>query len=204
MKRLLFGSLIMFSSHSLFAQRYEADVESYRSNYKNEFLTDEKSPLKASDTSFLRFFEPDIRYKVIANFEPSKDTNTIIIPTHSGKKKAYKVYGAVSFKLPMLKGQFQLQVYRSMDLMKSDKYKDHLFLPFTDATNYRTTYAGGRYIDLSIADIQKGKIEIDFNKAYNPYCAYADGYNCPIPPKENKLVVKIPAGEKMFAKPITH
>lgn len=204
MKRLLFGSLFMFSFHSLFAQNYDAELVTYRTNYKNEFLTEEKSPLKASDTAFLRFFEPDIRYKVIANFEPSKDTNSIIIPTHSGKKKAYKVYGSLSFKLPMLKGQFQLQVYRSVDLMKSDKYKDHLFLPFTDATNYRTTYAGGRYIDLSITDIQNGKIEIDFNKAYNPYCAYAEGYNCPIPPKENKLVVKIPAGEKMFAKPIAH
>ena len=63
------------------------------------------------------------------------------------------------------------------------------------------TYGGGRYIDLTITDIKNNLIELDFNKCYNPYCAYSDGYSCPIPPDENNLKIKIEAGEKKFAKP---
>ena len=79
-----------------------------------------------------------------------------------------------------------------MDLIKSTEYKDYLFIPFTDATNGAETYEGGRYIDLTIPATDK--ITLDFNKAYHPYCAYTDGYNCPIPPQENHVPVRIEAG----------
>jgi uncharacterized protein (DUF1684 family) len=87
-------------------------------------------------------------------------------------------------------------------LLKDPKYKDHLFIPFTDGTTYTETYGGGRYIDLSVNDIKNGKIELDFNKCYNPYCAYAGGFNCPIPPVENRLPVAIKAGEKLYGKAV--
>ncbi|WP_192347263.1 DUF1684 domain-containing protein [Algoriphagus sp. Y33] len=70
--------------------------------------------------------------------------------------------------------------------------KPVLFLPFTDQTNGGETYGGGRYMGLTIPT--GDTIELDFNKAYNPYCAYASGYACPIPPKENDLEVPIRAG----------
>jgi uncharacterized protein (DUF1684 family) len=73
-----------------------------------------------------------------------------------------------------------------------------LFVPFKDRTNYDATYGGGRYIDLSTKDIVNGRILLDFNKCYNPYCAFADGFNCPIPPDENSLPIEIAAGEKTF------
>ena len=76
--------------------------------------------------------------------------------------------------------------------------KDHLFVPFKDWTNGEESYGGGRYIDLKTGDITDGKITIDFNKCYNPWCAYSDGYNCPIPPVENHFELKIEAGEKMW------
>jgi len=77
-------------------------------------------------------------------------------------------------------------------------YKNHIFIPFTDLTNGEETYGGGRYID---ATIPKGKsITLDFNYSYNPYCHYTEGYNCPIPPKENFLDIKIKAGEKIWKK----
>ena len=84
--------------------------------------------------------------------------------------------------------------------MSSEKYKDYLFIPFTDKTSGIETYGGGRYIDLVLSDIVNKTCTIDFNKAYNPYCAYTAGYNCPIPPKENDLPVAIKAGELNFAK----
>ncbi len=81
------------------------------------------------------------------------------------------------------------------------EYKDQLFLPFTDLTSGEESYAAGRYIDLIFDDILDNKVIIDFNKAYNPYCAYVSGkYNCPIPPRENSLNVAILAGEKNFGK----
>jgi uncharacterized protein (DUF1684 family) len=124
------------------------------------------------------------------------------MPTHSGKTKLYRQYGLLTFKVK--NKACSLQVFQSQTLIKDTKYKDHLFVPFTDLTTYEQTYGGGRYIDLSLAEVQAGKIIIDFNKAYNPYCAYAEGYNCPIPPRENRLPVAIKAGEKLYGKEGAH
>ncbi len=71
-----------------------------------------------------------------------------------------------------------------------------LFLPFGDATNGRETYGGGRYLE--VYPVENGKYQVDFNLAYNPYCAYSDAWSCPIPPAENRLSVKIEAGEKKY------
>jgi uncharacterized protein (DUF1684 family) len=79
------------------------------------------------------------------------------------------------------------------------EYKDYLFLPFTDDTNGTDTYAGGRYIDLTVKDFIGSSVVIDFNKAYNPYCAFSGGYSCPKPPDENHLQIPVQAGEKLFA-----
>lgn len=95
-----------------------------------------------------------------------------------------------------------LEVYQSPALMQKEELKDYLFIPFNDLTNYETTYAGGRYLDISRKDIKNNQVVIDFNKCYNPYCAYASGYSCPIPPAANKLNAKIEAGEKMFGKEV--
>ena len=86
--------------------------------------------------------------------------------------------------------------------MSTAQYRDHLFIPFTDATSGEETYESGRYIDLEIKDIKGDRVLLDFNRAYNPYCAYVTGkFNCPIPPIENRLKIAIPAGEKSFSKP---
>jgi uncharacterized protein (DUF1684 family) len=88
-----------------------------------------------------------------------------------------------------------------MALMKKKGLRDYLFIPFSDPTNYVTTYGGGRYMELRTGNIKKDSVIIDFNKCYNPYCAYSDGYSCPIPPDANKLPVAIQAGEMLFKKP---
>jgi uncharacterized protein (DUF1684 family) len=85
-----------------------------------------------------------------------------------------------------------------MALFRQPQYKDYLFLPFKDETNGFETYGGGRYMDVRISTLKDGKIILNFNKAYNPYCAYGDGFNCPIPPLENHLNFSIKAGERDF------
>lgn len=189
-----------FASCCGYAQTYNDSMLRHRQHYKEEFITDANSPLKAEDTGYLRFFAPDEHYRVIATFTPAKDTVSFLMPTHSGVTRRYRVYGTATFYLPKQKATTTLEIYQSLDLIKHEQYKDHLFLPYKDGTNYEETYGGGRYIDLSTKDIKDGSIIIDFNKAYNPYCAYADGYNCPIPPAANKVKQTIKAGEMMYGK----
>lgn len=190
--------MILLSPMIVHAQSYKDSILGHRQHYKEEFITEERSPLKGNDTSFLRFYEPSEKYRVVASFESTSQSEVFDMPTHSGKTKKFKQYGIATFRLS---GKTHtLHIYQNQGLLKDPKYKDELFIPFTDATTYAETYGGGRYIDLSINDIRDNTIIIDFNKCYNPYCAYAEGYNCPIPPAENRLKVSIKAGEKLFAK----
>jgi uncharacterized protein (DUF1684 family) len=94
--------------------------------------------------------------------------------------------------------EYQLEVYQNKELMLQEEHKDYLFLPFTDKTNGEETYSGGRYIDLAIPE--GDSITIDFNKAYNPYCAYNKKYSCPIVPNVNAMDTKVLAGVMDFKK----
>ena len=106
----------------------------------------------------------------------------------------YIKYGTLNFTIDGV--ALKLNVYRNIELSKTAEYKDHLFLPFSDLTSGKESYIGGRYIDLKIP---KGNtIAVDFNQAYNPYCAYNHKYSCPIVPLENDLNVEIKAGVKTF------
>jgi uncharacterized protein (DUF1684 family) len=200
--RSIFTALLFCGCLPAGAQTYRDSIINHRQRYKEEFITEERSPLKGNDTAFLRFFEVDNGYRVTAHLTPTPDAKNFDMPTHSGKKKLYRQYGLLTFRLK--NKSCSLQVFQSQTLIKDPKYKDHLFVPFTDQTTYEETYGGGRYIDLSLTDIQNGEIAIDFNKAYNPYCAYADGYNCPIPPTENRLPVAVKAGEKLYGRQGEH
>lgn len=133
-----------------------------------------------------------------ATFQKLNDSTGFIMKTSGTKEKKFYRYGRIYFTLH--KKPVHLTIYRSEQLLNDTAYKNYLFLPFTDATSGKQSYGGGRYIDLSTEDILGDKMLIDFNKAYNPYCAYASGYNCPIPPRENNLPVAIKAGEKDFGK----
>jgi len=107
-----------------------------------------------------------------------------------------RIFGILTFSIEGK--EFSLPVYQSQSLMQKKEYKDYLFLPFTDLTNGNETYDGGRYIDLRIP--AGDQIVIDFNKAYNPYCAYSHGYSCPIVPSKNHLETEILAGVRYAKK----
>ena len=176
---------------------YNETILQHRQHYKEEFITEERSPIHGTDTAYLRFFAPDEQYRLTTQFTLTPDAQPFDMPTSSGKTKKFRQYGLISFRIHDT--ACTLQVFQNLGL-KDPKYADHLFIPFTDGTTYTETYGGGRYLDLTTNDIKDGKLVIDFNKCYNPYCAFAGGYNCPIPPVENRLPVAIPAGEMMFGK----
>jgi hypothetical protein len=179
-------------------QSFQVEIENHRAHYKEEFLKDSHSPLKEADLTYLRFFDPDSAYKVVANFVKAPKSKPFSMPTYSGIQKEYVKYGELHFRINSQ--DLSLSVYQSLSLRQQPMYRDYLFIPFKDATSAHETYGGGRYMDIRMGDIKEGDYTLDFNKAYNPYCAYSDGYNCPIPPKENSLLIKVMAGEKNFAK----
>lgn len=185
-------------SSTLFAQDYKSEIEKHRAKYKKEFLTDENSPLSKNELKYLQFYPANSSYIIKTDFTKVNDTVGFDMHTHSGKIKKYFVYGFVTFKLKQQ--DCKLYIYQSEQLKTTKGLEDYLFIPFTDETNSVTTFGGGRYLDFKEKDIFSNHLLIDFNKCYNPYCAYKGGYNCPIPPKENDLKMTIEAGEKSFGK----
>jgi len=182
---------MLVSCHS-----FVKETLTYREEYKSEFLTDERSPLKQEDIEWLDFYPPNKQGIVKAKFVLTPESQNFELPTYSGITKTYRKWGEAYFKWGQ--DSARLSVYENIKLLSNPEYKDYLFLPFTDETTGITTYGGGRYIDLSKKDTEDGMITIDFNRCYNPYCAFSDGYNCPIPPAENFLPFKVEAGEKNF------
>lgn len=172
---------------------YNKTLKNYQKTYvsKHEVVT-------KKDKKYFRFFPVTASYAVIANFTKLTDTVGFIMKTSGTKNKKYYRYGTLHFIVQDT--TLQLTLYQSEVLLKDSTYEKYLFLPFTDATSGEQSYGGGRYINLDMDEIKNNKVAIDFNKAYNPYCAYASGYNCPIPPRENNLPVAIMAGEKDFGK----
>jgi len=150
------------------------------------------SPIPPSDRSNfkgLNYFPPDDVHRVASKLERFHSPKHIIMATSTGTRQTYPRYGAFNFEL---KGQFvKLMVHKSAE----DPYARGLFLPLSDEASGPETYTVRRYLDL---EEQGGDdYELDFT-AFDPYCAYSEDYTCPIPPVENRLRVKILAGEKNY------
>ena len=192
MKTLFLSLTILFSSGCFSQASYKDSIAAYLKNYVQTHEV-----VKGHDKDHMQFYEPDKTYSVIATFEAAKKADWLTFKTSGKQTKVYKVYGTLSFLIG--NEHCRLYVYQSQDLMTNEAYKNYLFLPFTDATTGKETYSSGRYINSTTDDREDNKLLLDFNKAYNPYCAYVSGvYNCPIPPKENALSVAVKAGEKNF------
>ncbi|TXD76982.1 DUF1684 domain-containing protein [Algoriphagus ratkowskyi] len=172
---------------------YKKSILEFQHELNEEYKNPIESPLSIKDWKAFeghQYFPIDEKYHIVANFEKLPTANFFQMKTKANSIKDYDVYGVATFTLDGNK--YQLNVYQSHQLRTQEKYEDYLFLPFTDQSNGAETYGGGRYMDLKIPS--GDTIELDFNKAYNPYCAYATGYACPIPPKENDLKLSIKAG----------
>jgi uncharacterized protein (DUF1684 family) len=196
MKRILLATIGILIFSFVFAQKkdfYVAQIKAYQKNY---IATHEV--VQGKDKKYFRFFPVSKDYNVTCSFERIIDTVGFTMNTSAKTIKHYYKYGRLDF---MISGKgYILFVYQSKDLMQVEKYKDYLFVPFTDSTTGDESYGSGRYLEFFKQDIQNNTIELDFNKAYNPYCAYSPNFKCPIPPKENFLPVAIRAGEMNFGK----
>jgi uncharacterized protein (DUF1684 family) len=169
----------------------------FQDNLNLDYADKDKSPLTKEDLkSFksLDFFPISDKYIVEATFVRTKIEKVFKMKTSTDRLPEYVKYGELSFTIDGV--ACKLNVYQNIELIKKPGFDDYLFLPFSDLTSGKESYIGGRYVDLRI---QKGKLwTIDFNKAYNPYCAYNHKYSCPIVPLENDLNVEILAGVKKF------
>lgn len=192
---MLFTALLLASGTASLGQNYTAQVQRYQHQYVQQHEV-----VKGKDKDFFRFYAIDSSYRVTAAVQRINDVIGFDMPTSNQSKQTYFRYGKIRFSIGDT--TLELTLYQSKALMASKEYANYLFIPFTDATSGDESYGGGRYLDIESTDIHNNQLTIDFNKAYNPYCAYAAGYHCPIPPAENHLNIPIKAGEKTFAKPV--
>nr|WP_298345481.1 DUF1684 domain-containing protein [uncultured Algibacter sp.] len=171
----------------------------FQKEINSDYKDASKSPLKEKDRKnfeSLDFFKFDSAYVVIANFKRTPNEKPFKMKTTTARRPIYVKYGELTFNL---KGEsFKLNIYQNQGLIEKEGYENYLFLPFLDETNGLESYGGGRYIDARIPE--GSTMIIDFNKAYNPYCAYNDKYSCPIVPRKNYLKTRIEAGVKAFDK----
>ena len=199
MKWTIFLTILCLALNTLSAQEAEKtqEVREFQEELNESFKNPETSPLTKEDLEVfagLDFFPIDTSLRVEADFLRTPLETPFEMPTTTERKPLYVKYGEAHFQLKGKK--FKLNIYQNLELRSNPEYVDYLFVPFTDLTNGKDSYSGGRYID---ARIPKGrKIVLNFNTAYNPYCAYNGRYSCPIPPEENHLQLEIEAGVKDF------
>ena len=174
-----------------------AGVEKFQKELNAEYADAKTSPLLPEDLKefkSLDFYPANEKFFVVAKFVRTANEQPFEMKTSTDRKPVYVKYGEAHFSI---EGQFfKLNIYRNIELSKKEQYKDYLFLPFSDLTCGDESYIGGKYIDLKIP--QGDTIVIDFNRSYNPYCAYSHKFSCPKVPLENDLKIAIRAGVKKF------
>lgn len=146
----------------------------------------------------LSYFPIDPSYRFVVRLHKYERPERVTMATSKGAQKEYLRYGYIEFDI---EGKAQkLQVYKSTPSRGDEHHygDEPLFIPFRDATSGKESYGAARYLDAD--EDPSGEIVLDFNRAYNPYCAYSENYVCPFPPRENWLEVPIRAGEKKFEK----
>ncbi|MEO8233780.1 MAG: DUF1684 domain-containing protein [Flavobacterium sp.] len=197
MKKYLSIITMLFFAIS-FAQDKKAETsQEFQNNLNKEYANKKESPLTDEDFKVFKsldFYPINDKFTIEAKFIRTKKEKVFEMKTSTTRLPKYKKYGELSF---VIDGKnFKLNVYQNIDLSKKEGYKDYLFLPFSDLTCGKESYIGGRYIDMRFPKSEM--VIIDFNKAYNPYCAYNHKYSCPIVPLENDLQIEILAGVKKF------
>jgi uncharacterized protein (DUF1684 family) len=173
---------------------YITTIKTEREEKDNFMRTSPESPFADKVASFtgLKYYPPDLKYKIVADLTPIHNKKPVLLTTNDGKQEQYVEYGYAEFDLTGYHNKLLI-----LEMIDDGPSKGKLFLAFGDGTSAEETYGAGRYLDI---DKTQGSntITLDFNKAYNPYCAYSEKFSCPLPPTENLLVIPIPAGEKSY------
>jgi uncharacterized protein len=162
---------------------------------KDRFMkSSAESPFSGDPDRFtaLKYYPPNEKFRVVAKLTPIKDKKSRLLGTSDGKDQHYLEYGYAEFDLDNRKNRLLI-----LEVMEEGPDRGSLFLAFGDQTSAGETYGAGRYLDIKKLP-GSATVELDFNKAYNPYCAYNHTYSCPLPPAENLLNIAIQAGEKNY------
>ena len=168
---------------------YTAQLKAFRDSRDRQFR-EEKDPIPASRKDKLLplpYFSADESYVVPAQLKLADERPRVTMPTSTGTLRRYQRVGVLEFTL-------QNQTFSLGAFVEDGQPIVDLFVPFADTTSGQETYPAGRYLDLH--PTATGFYTIDFNRAYNPYCAYNESYECPYPPPSNRLTIAIRAGEK--------
>ena len=173
---------------------YVKSIQNLRNDKDTYLKKDTASPIKdKKNFKGLKYFQINSNFKILGKIELPVDSDkvtsgqTINISMTGGEVEEYEAYGNVKFEIEGVK--CTLKIFKTPE--------GNLFLPFKDLTSNKETYGAGRYLDFGVNDVKDNQITIDFNKAYQPYCAYSQTFTCPVPPAENTLNVAVRAGERL-------
>ncbi len=170
-------------------------LEAFRKQKNKFFVESPDSPIlpeEKENFQGLNYYPVDLGYRVIAHLNPETNPGVFRVQTTTGAHKEYNRAGRLEFEI---NGQ-RMSLTAFLPPAEEEMHGGRLFVPFRDKTSGKETYGAGRYLDLN----KKASNEyvLDFNRAYNPFCAYSPYYSCPLPPGENNLPIEMRAGEKLL------
>ena len=173
---------------------YIEEIETARKEKDRFMRSSPESPFADAKDAYegLKYYPPDVKYRIIANLKPVEQKKSVVLSTNDGKEQRYVEYAHAEFKLDGVSHRLLI-----LEIADMGPFRGKLFLAFGDETSANETYGAGRYLDVTKTP-GSSTIKLDFNLAYNPYCAYNESYTCPLPPRENILSIPIRAGEKTY------
>lgn len=171
-------------------EKYVQEIHQYWEDKHDFFSTSQASPFvqKGEEYKKVIYFDPNQDFRVNGKLERFTSRETMTLGNSDGTSTSYLKFANVQFKI----GDQPCTLL----VLKALGFGNQYLLAFGDATSGNETYGGGRYLDIVIG--KSDLVTLDFNKAYNPYCAYFEDFTCPLPPRDNLLEVSIPAGEKNY------
>ena len=193
----VFLSMAMGASAQIKVNELVLEIQDWQEEQNKEFSTPSESPLTKKGLSVFKgldFYTINSKFRVEATFKRTPFEPVFGMSTTTARLPEYKKYGVAIFEINDV--EYKLNVYQNQKAKTIKGYENHLFIPYLDLTSGTSSYSGGRYIDLTIPN--GDVLIIDFNKSYNPYCAYNHKYSCPIPPSENSIDIRIEAGVKAY------
>jgi len=189
---LIVVTLVVLAACTVREVPYDQEIANWRAD-KDRFMRESsESPIVTSDRATfpaLPYYPINQEYRIPASLTVARADDILEMQTSTGQRRKMQRIGALQFTL---KGQ-QLKLTAFAEA--NDTELRRLFVPFHDLTNGSETYPGGRYLDLERTPT--GVYDLDFNRAYHPFCLYNATYDCPVPPRENRLPLPIRAGETL-------
>ena len=202
--RLFLITTLALGSVPLEAQWKSKEVKSWQKEMNTSFKSESESPLKVKDRikfKRLPFFKINKRLALNVTWKRCSDSSWFEMTTTTDRKPIYRKYATLFFSIG--DDDIELIAFQPKSLFHKKSWENYLFVPFGDKSNGNRTYGGGRYVEIRL-DLNKKSVLLDFNKSYNPYCAYSERYSCPQIPIENILDNKINAGVKYSANKYHH